>query len=78
MHLVIGTAGADFTKNAEDGPPVSDLTRLSEYMFTDLVAQAWSELVFYRHGYSRITAVDANNLLYEWVDNSDGRCATWN
>jgi hypothetical protein len=47
-------------------------------MFTDLVAQAWSELVFYRHGYSRITAVDANNLLYEWVDNSDGRCATWN
>lgn len=48
--MVIGTAGAYFTKNAIDPPP------------------AWNELFFYRYGYAKVTAVNAERLEWEWID----------
>jgi acid phosphatase type 7 len=54
VHLVIGTGGATFTKNALEPPPV------------------WNELYFYEYGYSRLVAVNASYLTWEWVLNSNG------
>ena len=56
VHFVWGTGGAGYTKNAHDAA-----TR-----------PAWSEIVFYEHGYGRVVAENASALHFEWVRGSDG------
>lgn len=54
VHMVIGAAGAGFTKNAipegEPGHP------------------EWNEMYVYYYGYARVTAVNASYLDWEWVN----------
>ena len=54
VHMVIGTGGAAFTKNAVNPPP------------------AWNEMVMYEYGYTRVTAVNASYLDWEWVLSATG------
>ena len=56
VHMVIGTAGAGFTKNAND----------------DDNKPEWNEMFFYKWGYTRIIAINATNLSWEWVESSSG------
>lgn len=68
VHMVIATAGADFSvydagttieKPFPNGNP-------SEQWYS------WSEIFFYRYGYSRITAINSTNLDITWTDSADG------
>ena len=59
VHFVIGTGGANFTKNAF-------------FNKSSPLYPVWNELFYYQYGYARVEAINASYLAYEWVLNDDG------
>lgn len=64
VHMVLGTGGADF--NIEDAGETTDLPFPNGD--PNRTWYPWSEVFFYKYGYTRVTAINATHLDIKFTD----------